>query len=169
MRYFTSDQHFFDSGILTYVGRPYNNAEEMSDDIAERLIAKTKDADEVYILGDILNSRTSPALFDTSREILERLGIHKRPFHLVQGNHDVLTVEEYLKMGFASVEKISSITLDGMKTMLTHDPAMVQPMNTLAICGHVHTLFSENWQPARNTFAINVGVEARGYEPVSEE
>jgi calcineurin-like phosphoesterase family protein len=150
------------------VGRPYQSVEEMNDDIVRRFLAKTQDATEVYILGDIVGSRIALPLADASREVMTRLGIRQRPFHLVLGNHDILSDEEYLGMGFTSVNKIEHIILDGMKVMLTHDPCMVQPPDTLAICGHIHTLFSENWQPARNTFTINVGVEARGYEPVSE-
>jgi calcineurin-like phosphoesterase family protein len=71
-------------------------------------------------------------------------------------------------VGFASVKRLAVIMIEGLKIMLTHDPCLVQPIDTLAICGHIHTLFSENWQPSRNTLTINVCVEVRNYEPISE-
>ncbi|MDR3353861.1 MAG: hypothetical protein LBO21_02335, partial [Synergistaceae bacterium] len=81
---------------------------------------------------------------------------------------DNLEADVYKKIGFRSVRKLGFVDINGLKFMLTHDPCMVQPRNTLAICGHIHTLFAENWQPSRNTLTINVCVEMRNYEPVSE-
>jgi calcineurin-like phosphoesterase family protein len=140
----------------------------MNYDIARRFREKMSDADEVYILGDIFGKNVLASPFELCMKLMESLGIRERPFHLVLGNHDILTDEEYVKVGFASVKRLDFIDLGGMRTMLTHDPCMVQPVGTLALCGHVHALFSENWQPARNTFTINVSVEMRNYAPVSE-
>lgn len=168
MRYFTSDQHFFDPDILTYCNRPYSGVEDMNEDMVRRFVARVSDASEVYVLGDIFGSRQPASPLDSCKEIMERLGIMERPFHLVLGNHDLMTEDEYLEVGFASVKRLDFITIGGKRVMLTHDPCMVQPAGTLAICGHIHTLFSENWQPARETFTINVGVEMRNYAPVSE-
>lgn len=170
MRYFTSDQHFFDSDILVFADRPYENPELMNDALVEKFNAKTRDASEIYILGDIFGSKLPPNQFEASASVMIRLGIKERPFHLMRGNHDHLSDEEYLKMGFRTVkDKFSYIKLGGIETMISHDPCMVQPRDTLAICGHIHTLFSENWQPLRNTFTINVSVEMRNYEPISED
>jgi calcineurin-like phosphoesterase family protein len=169
MRYFTSDQHFFDADILTYCNRPYKSVEEMNCNIIKRFTAKTEDADELYILGDILGSSQPGSPFEMCRSVMEDLGIRKRPFHLVLGNHDNMEADEYIRIGFASVKRLSFINIGGLRTMLTHDPCMIQPADTLAICGHIHTLFSENWQPLSNTFTINVSVEMRNYEPVSED
>jgi calcineurin-like phosphoesterase family protein len=168
MRYFTSDHHFFDSDIMSYCDRPYESVEYMNDEMVRRFREKTADASEIYILGDIFGGRKPRSPFDACRSVMETLGIRARPFHLVLGNHDTMEEDEYKDIGFSTVKKTDFITLNGMKVMLTHDPCMVQPLNTLAICGHIHTLFSENWQPVRNTFTINVGVDVRNYEPVSE-
>ncbi|MDR1943713.1 MAG: metallophosphoesterase family protein [Synergistaceae bacterium] len=168
VRYFTSDQHFFDSDILSYCDRPYENIKAMNDDMISKFVNKTEDASEVYILGDIFGSCQPHSPFAACKSVMERLGILERPFHLILGNHDCLNAEEYMEVGFVSVKRIEFITIGDMKVMLTHDPCLVQPMDTFAICGHIHTLFSENWQPLRNTFTINVSVEMRGYAPVSE-
>ena len=169
VRYFTSDQHFFDIDIITYSDRPYRTPEEMNEDLIRRFNDKTRDAEEVYVVGDILGSGQPADAEAACAGVMRRLGIDRRPFHLIVGNHDNLPCEAYLAMGFRSVKGLDFIELGGMRVMLTHDPCMVQPRNTLAICGHIHTLFSENWQPARNTLTINVSVEVRNYEPVSEE
>jgi calcineurin-like phosphoesterase family protein len=168
MRYFTSDQHFFDSDIMWYSDRPYKSVEAMNDDMIDRFVARTADASEIYILGDIFGGNQPGSPYDMCKSVMERLGIGKRPFHLVTGNHDNMENEEYFSIGFASVKNLAFIEIGGLRVMLTHDPCMVQPAGTLAICGHVHTLFSENWQPARNTLTINVSVEVRNYGPISE-
>jgi calcineurin-like phosphoesterase family protein len=168
MRYFTSDQHFFDTDIMAYSDRPYRTAQEMNEDMIKRFVRKTVDASEIYIMGDIFGSHQPNSPYSSCKSVMDRLGIGSRPFHLILGNHDNLPPEEYREMGFRSVKKLEFIEIGGLRFMLTHDPCMIQPRNTLAICGHIHTLFSENWQPERNTYTVNVGVEMRNYEPVSE-
>ncbi|MDL2263499.1 metallophosphoesterase family protein [Synergistaceae bacterium OttesenSCG-928-I11] len=169
MIYFTSDQHFFDSDIISFADRPYANPDEMNEDLIARFLAKTQDADEIYILGDIFGSKPPYDHFTSTKWAMERLGIKDRPFHLMRGNHDHLPDDDYRHIGFRSVmDKFAFIELGDLRFMISHDPCMVQPRDTLAICGHIHTLFSENWQPRRNTFTINVGVEVRNYEPISE-
>lgn len=169
MKYFTSDLHFFDVDILAFADRPYANPEEMNEDLAARFLAKTRDADEIYILGDLFGSKPPGDPYEATKRMMERLGIRDRPCHLMRGNHDHLSDDEYRRIGFRTVmNKFAFIELRGARFMISHDPCMVQPRDTLAICGHVHTLFSENWQPVRNTFTINVAVEVRNYEPLSE-
>jgi calcineurin-like phosphoesterase family protein len=140
----------------------------MNDDLIARFTDKTREASEIYILGDILGGCCPDSPYPLCLNVMRRLGIDSRPFHLIQGNHDTLSHEEYGKIGFQSVKKLEFIEIGEREVMLTHDPCMVQPRNTLALCGHVHTLFSENWQPLRNTYTINVSVEVRNYQPVSE-
>jgi calcineurin-like phosphoesterase family protein len=57
----------------------------------------------------------------------------------------------------------------GHRALLCHDPAAAQRPNTLCICGHLHHLFREYYNAERNILVINVGVDVRGYKPVSEE
>jgi calcineurin-like phosphoesterase family protein len=169
MKYFTSDLHFFDADIISLADRPYASPDQMNEDLISRFLARTRDADEIFILGDIFGGRPPEDVYTAAERAMGRLGIKDRAFHLMRGNHDHLTDDEYRKIGFRTVmEKFAFIELDGMRVMISHDPCMVQPRGTFALCGHVHTLFSENWQPERNTFTINMSVEVRNYEPVSE-
>lgn len=169
MRYFTSDQHFYDSDIMSYCNRPYDTPEEMNADMINRFNLKTHDASEIYIIGDIFGSAQPRRPFEACFETMCSLGIERCPFHLIRGNHDSLSDEEYLKIGFRTVQSLAFIDSEAGEIMLTHDPCMVQPIGTLAICGHIHTLFNENWQPNRNTLSINVSVEVRDYTPISEK
>jgi calcineurin-like phosphoesterase family protein len=168
LRFFTSDLHFFDSDILTYCDRPYDGADEMDRDIIRRLADCTKEASAVYILGDFFGVKQPDSPFEACKSLLGRMGAKDRPFHLIMGNHDHMKREEYLEAGFASAKHLDVIKIGDFEFMMTHDPSMVQPKNTLALCGHIHTLFRENWQPERNTLTINVCVEVRDYKPVSE-
>jgi calcineurin-like phosphoesterase family protein len=140
----------------------------MNEDMISRFVAKTKEAKEVFIIGDIFGNRQPDSPHSTCRRLMDMLGIGSRPFHLILGNHDSFEADVYREIGFQSVKRLGFVDISGFRFMLTHDPCMVQPRDTLAICGHIHTLFSENWQTERNTFTINVSVEMRNYEPVSE-
>ena len=57
----------------------------------------------------------------------------------------------------------------GYKALLCHDPSAAQRPNTLCICGHLHQLFREHYNPERNILVVNVGGDVRGYKPISEE
>lgn len=171
MRYFTSDLHFFDEGIIGYCGRPFLSAEEMNSSIVHNFKSKLVNGGDIYILGDLLGVNSNDVPPKELAAILDDMGIHNPniSFHLIMGNHDVLPKEDYLAMGFVSVKKIDFITIGEQKVMLTHDPCMVQQRNTLAVCGHIHTLFGHIYNHFRNTLTINVGVERCDYAPVSEE
>lgn len=169
MRFFTSDLHFYDCDILTYCDRPYSDAHEMDGDIIRRFADSTKEASAVYILGDFFGVKQPEFPLEACGSLLERMGAKDRPFHLIMGNHDNMDRSEYLRAGFVSAKQLDFIKIGDFEFMMTHDPCMVQPKNTLALCGHIHTLFRENWQPERNTLTINVCVEVRDYKPISEE
>ncbi|MDO5562169.1 MAG: metallophosphoesterase [Synergistaceae bacterium] len=170
MKYFISDIHFFDAGIIEYCDRPFASVGEMNDALVEKFNAKVDGKGEIYVLGDIMGMNCA---FDKRGEcsaLLERMGIRNpaTPFHLILGNHDIYPEADYIAMGFVSADKITRVKIGDMTAMLTHDPCMIQPKNTLAICGHIHTLFKEIYNEERNTLTINVSVEERKYEPVSE-
>jgi calcineurin-like phosphoesterase family protein len=153
---------------MTYCDRPYEDAVRMNEDIISRFRDAAGDASEVYILGDIFGTSQPDDPLKACKDVLGRLGARERPFHLIVGNHDHMTGEEYREAGFASVKHLDFINIGDFEFMLAHDPCMIQPKNTLALCGHIHTLFTEIWQPERNMLAINVCVEVRDYKPVSE-
>jgi len=171
MRYFLSDLHLYDKGIIEYCDRPFSSVEEMHYMIINNFRNKVKGKGEIFILGDIVGKNGKYLIKNDLVHILSQMGINNpdTPFHLILGNHDTLQIQDYIDMGFMSVKEIDSIQIGNLKTMLTHDPCFIQQKNTLALCGHVHTLFEYVCNVERNNLAINVGVEVRNYTPVSED
>ena len=180
MKFFSSDLHFYDEGLMKYCGRPFSSVEEMHSVIISNFRNKVNGNGEIYILGDITGKNSKHLTKKDYTQVLDQMGISNpnTPFHLILGNNDALPIEDYLDLGFISVKGIDNIQLGEFNTMLnstfykamlTHDPCMVQQVNTLALCGHVHTLFDDVFNEKRNILAINVGVEVRNYTPVSEE
>ncbi|MCL1941801.1 MAG: metallophosphoesterase [Synergistaceae bacterium] len=171
MKYFLSDPHFYDEGLMKYCGRPFSSVEEMHRAIIDNFKNKVAGAGEIYILGDITGKNGKSLTREDYARVLGEMGINdpNTPFHLILGNHDTLPAEDYMDMGFVSVRAIGDVQIGKFKAMLTHDPCMVQQENTLALCGHVHTLFDHVCNIRRNTLAINMSVEVRDYSPVSED
>ncbi|MCL2767525.1 MAG: metallophosphoesterase family protein [Synergistaceae bacterium] len=171
MKYFLSDLHFYDEGLMKYCDRPFSSVEEMHCKIIDNFRNKVGGNGEIYILGDITGKNSMNLTKINYMQVLDQMGISNSntPFHLILGNNDKLPAEDYMDMGFVSVKGIDNIQIGEFKAMLTHDPCMVQQVNTLALCGHVHTLFDYVYNVQRNTLAINVGIEVRDYTPVSED
>lgn len=173
-RYFTSDLHFFDEGILWYCDRPWKTSGEMHAALREKFLDATRDGDEIYMLGDVCTGLSArehrePVSFDAFREAMASLEIDRRPFYLLRGNHDILEPQSYADAGFFSTAVRIDTEVAGYRALLCHDPALAQRPNTLCISGHVHHLFREYYNAERNILVINVGVDVRDYKPVSED
>ena len=171
MRYFSSDLHFYDEGLMKNCDRPFSSVEEMHRKIIDNFRNKVDGDGEVYILGDLMGKNSKHLTKENFINIFDQMGINNpnTPFHLILGNNDTLQISDYMDMGFKSVKETDNITLGEFSVMLVHDPCMVQKKNTLALCGHIHTLFEHVYNAQRNTLAINVGIEIRNYAPLSEE
>jgi calcineurin-like phosphoesterase family protein len=171
MKYFISDLHFYDEGLMKYCDRPFSSVEEMHNIIIKNFRNKVDGKGEIYVLGDIAGKNSNQLMKKDLAQILDVIGINNpdTPFHLILGNRDIFSIQDYMDMGFISVMEIDYTQIGKLKTMITHDPCMIQQKNTLALCGHIHTLFEYVYNAQRNTLAINVGVEVRNYTPVSEE
>ena len=171
MKYFISDLHFYDEGLMKYCDRPFFSVEEMHSKIIDNFRNKVNGYGEIFILGDLMGKNSKHLTKSDIMQLLEQMGINNpnTQFQLILGNNDTFGVQDYIDMGFVSVKEKDNIQLGKLKTMLVHDPSMVQQVNTLALCGHVHTLFDCVCNVQRNTLAINMGVEVRNYTPVSED
>ena len=154
--YLTADPHFDHEMVMSACGRPWATVTEMNTGLINNINSVVTKKDTLYILGDLSMSRHPP---DISRYISRLNG----RLILILGNHDCLTPDAYIEMGFKSVHTSLAIDLHGMCTaVLHHDPAahcVVRPRPLL--CGHVHTLF----KTIGNT--VNVGLDVWGYRPVA--
>ena len=81
MKFFTSDTHFYHHNVIKYSNRPYENIEEMHEDMIDRWNRAIGKGDLVYHLGDF-SLESNPELIDA---ILGRLN---GKIILIRGNHD---------------------------------------------------------------------------------
>lgn len=156
--FFYADPHFRHSNIIKYVGRPFNNVDEMDRTLVRKYREKVKDSDEVFFLGDFCLGGVKYK--DSLERLLDKLPGQK---HLILGNHDRMGAFDYTDIGFLSVHTALEIYMNKIPTLLVHDPAItVIAPEKLSLCGHVHNLFKH----VKNT--INVGVDVWDYYPVSD-
>lgn len=87
-----SDTHFGHRGVCEFMCangltklRPWNNVEDMDEDMVQRWNSRVKPTDKVYHLGDVCINRRALA-------ILSRLNGDKV---LIKGNHDIYKLSEY--------------------------------------------------------------------------
>lgn len=152
MIWVTSDEHYGHEKILQYCNRPFKDTKEMQYELIGRHNEVVKPDDIVWHLGDIFWGDNWKQL----AAILKRLnGTH----HLVLGNHDRMSVWNYLEAGFVSAHTSAPL---GNFTMI-HDPAVAGVLtHKLFIHGHTHSMGK---QLADNTFCTCV--EVNDYYPVS--
>lgn len=91
--YLTSDQHYGHQGVCRFLRadgtklRPWDNAEEMNEELVKRHNEVVKPTDKVYFLGDVAIARKS-------LQILHRLNGDKV---LIKGNHDIFKLKDYVE------------------------------------------------------------------------
>ena len=188
MIFFTSDHHFSHANVIKYCKRPYQNIEEMNQDMVRLWNETVAPTDTVYYLGDFSLWKLAPAKY------LPMLNGEK---HLIAGNHDWCHPVHYKKKPQAG-EKFRKLYYEaGFKSIKTEDEIIIKSMDnprqftvrlhhlpytgkdsdhTYAeryteyrpidkgqwlLCGHVH----DTW--AQRGRMINVGVDVRDFKPIS--
>lgn len=155
MIWFTSDTHFGHVNVIEYCGRPFTQVDEMNRVMIERWNARVRPEDTVYHLGDFA--------FGPYESIAKFLGLLKGYIHLVRGNHD-RSLQRMGQAGFYDVHSSTTIIHKGLRLLLSHKPVVDVPADVdYHLHGHVH----EKW--ARRGNKINVGVDVRGFAPVTLE
>ncbi len=184
MRYFSSDQHFGHENIIRFCARPYANAGEMGHDLVRRWNEVVGPDDEIWVLGDVAMKKGLEGM----RPLHQAHGVKL----LVPGNHDKCWAPkrkgddpdaDYEAVGFTVKGSSEFLTIAGRHVELCHFPfasipeygsedsgyvdkfAAYRPADRgqWLLCGHIH----ERWRQRGR--AINVGVDAWGGYPVSEE
>lgn len=166
MIYFIADTHFSDDAIRRYENRPFENVQEMNENIIANWNRVVTDEDEVYVLGDFGALVCSDevhggaGLEAPGRNVLAALNGRK---YLVKGNHDTESNEYYRNAGFAEVYD-KPVILENF-WILSHEPLYVcENMPYANIFGHVHNspLYKDY---SRQHYCVSV--ERIGYMPVS--
>lgn len=172
MIYFWSDQHFYHDKVIAFSKRPFLNLEEMHKALITNYNNKVKPGDTCFFVGDF-----SFGTYQETKVILEQLNGIKV---LVQGNHDKLSRNQYLTMGFQNVYEEIVLRLFGRRIHVIHYPRKPSKFrllfNTLKylerrvsyngrwlIHGHTHGTVKFN----RIQRAVHIGVDAWNYTPVS--
>lgn len=121
--FFVADTHFDDENLRMYENRPFADAASMNKAIIENWNSVVSDDDEVFLVGDVGNGKYISEL--------------KGRKYLIKGNHDVLSNEEYRKMGFAEVYDYPIVYNDFW--LVSHEPMYIcRNMPYANIFGHVH-------------------------------
>ena len=88
-----SDPHFGHNGVCRFMRsdgvtklRPWDNTEEMDEELIKRFNNKVRPNDKCYFLGDVA----------INRRALPTLGRLKGDKVLIKGNHDIFRLEEYM-------------------------------------------------------------------------
>lgn len=151
-----SDPHFGHKGVTEFLKadgtkiRPWDNPDEMDEDMIEMFNELVNENDRVYILGDVvINRRCIPTL--------DRLNGKKV---LIRGNHDIFRLNEYIPY-FDDIRSYQILPKEGV--IMSHIP--VHPSQLVNrwkanIHGHLHTNVIDD-----NRY-INVCVEQTDFKPV---
>jgi calcineurin-like phosphoesterase family protein len=182
--FLTSDEHYFHDNVVPYSGRPFKNIGHMNETLIANHNAVVGVNDFTWHLGDFDMHASSSAL----DSILPRLnGEHG----LVQGNHEKCWVGHmtgykhigrYLDAGFSYVVPFAQVKIPhheegtpGHRAMMSHFPYTgdhgdrpdrypefrLPDTGRWLLHGHVHDVWAQRGRQ------INVGVDARGYAPIS--
>jgi calcineurin-like phosphoesterase family protein len=177
--WYTADLHFGHTNITAYAGRPPRHVEEMNLAIVETFNSLIRPDDELVVLGDVA--------LGTIAHSLSYVGLLHGRLSLVPGNHDRCWPghgqkaenwkARYLEAGFAEIlDPPAHRIINGTRVELSHFPyrndaapqerfTEHRPINrgNWLLHGHVHQLWKQQGR------MINVGIDAWGGRPVSEQ
>jgi calcineurin-like phosphoesterase family protein len=166
--WFTSDTHWSHTNIIHYARRPFTkldgqpDVEAMNEALIANWNARVHPQDRVWHLGDLFLGKPDHFI----ECVRPRLN---GDIHLVLGNHDRLTNTQYRRMGIEP-HKRERLWHERAHVLMVHNVAWVQDIlgaYDLVLCGHVHELWRERIVKGKR--CINVGVDVRGFRPVSLE
>lgn len=87
MIYFISDTHFSHNNVIKFCSRPFNNAEEMDEQLIRNWNSIVGPNEEVYHLGDVA--------FCSGEKVVNILNRLNGKIYLVAGNHDKKNIKNY--------------------------------------------------------------------------
>lgn len=162
--FFTADTHFFHKNIIKYCGRPFENVQEMNDDLIEKWNHKIPKDATVFHLGDV-SMTASPKMLD---DLLHRLNGTK---YLVIGNHEKNALQkEYLRKHWVGIYDIAEITIENQRIFMCHYPMIVwngSHRGAWQLFGHVHGGLSNKGVIQHGPAQMDVGVDTNCCIPYS--
>jgi calcineurin-like phosphoesterase family protein len=176
--WFTADLHLGHQNIIRYCDRPFDDVEAMNRALVGRWNEVVGDDDLVWVLGDFALGRiadTLPLAGELRGRKVLLAGNHDRCWHGHNRRVEGWT-DRYLEAGFDEVvQGTAAMVIDGTAVRLCHFPYRGDShgqdryldhrpadLGDWLLHGHVH----ERW--AQSGRMINVGVDARGFRPLSD-
>jgi calcineurin-like phosphoesterase family protein len=154
MIWFTSDCHFGHARIIELCHRPFENIEEMDEELIRRWNVCVKSTDTVYHLGDFS--------FGDPRKYLKRLtGAH---ITLIVGSHDKNLKELGMKDRIQTIHPLKDEYGNPRTIVMCHFAMRSWPLSHYAswhLFGHHHGKL------APYGLSFDVGVDSWAYAPVS--
>ena len=191
MRYFTSDTHYGHRNIIRFCDRPYVDVHHMNVDLVNRAADTVEAGDELWHLGDVALGFLDSSLTNLARiavDVTLVAGNHDRchPYNGPRGERFVEVYREKCRLSELILTNTGLRLANGVEAQVSHFPyadpnpqpeigrngkpvidkyASWRPVDdgSWLLCGHVH----ESWRQRGRM--INVGVDAWGGCPVSEE
>ena len=170
--FFTSDTHFGHANIIKYAMRPYENVDQMNEDLIKRWNSVVGPDDIVFHLGDFM--------FGNINRFWEYRSRLNGKIYLIHGNHDYkLMCEGNIEEGFEDICAQMNICVDGQKIYLSHFPFLTfdgifKDKPSWQLFGHVHSNKNHPYtspdMPRLNYLLptqYDVGTDNNDYTPVS--
>lgn len=170
--FFTSDTHFGHANIIKYAMRPYENVDQMNEDLIKRWNSVVGPDDIVFHLGDFM--------FGNINRFWEYRSRLNGKIYLIHGNHDYkLMCEGNIEEGFKDICAQMNICVDGQKIYLSHFPFLTfdgifKDKPSWQLFGHVHSNKNHPYtspdMPRLNYLLptqYDVGTDNNDYTPVS--
>lgn len=169
--WYSSDHHFWHERIIQYAGRPFSNAQEMTEFLVDIHNKYVKPGDHWSCLGDLCMLRGGKVQQDQLAKLVRSMNGQKR---LYLGNHDHFPVRAYLDMGF---EKVYATNRNDSGIIFSHIPIHPRSMGfSVKANVHGHTHEQPNYDPALFVDDtgkvhikpyINISVERTDYRPLT--
>ena len=170
--FYISDLHLGHENVIRLDGRPFSNADEMTEEMVKRWNEAVTNADVVYILGDFSWKKDTRII----SSLLHRLNGKKL---IIKGNHDRNLEDESVikELRGGQVVDYLEIRDDGRRIVMSHYPLAswnrmycnpeYPEKSSIHLYGHVHstrdyTFFEQHLENVRKetgipAFAYNVG------------
>lgn len=126
-----ADLHFGKASHFRKSGIPIPESIHNADFLQLKQLHEKFQPSHTYFLGDLFHSDWNDTWEYLNQFLVQ---FNATEFHLVKGNHDVLTPKSYEQ----SVLRIHKDPLMLSNFALSHEPMEVVPDGLLNICGHIH-------------------------------
>ena len=136
--FFIADTHFGHEKIIKLCNRPFENLQDMQNQLIQKWNNKVSNEDTVYILGDFCFKMSK-------QDAIQILNILNGKKVLIKGNHDKYVGQRDFDECFEKICDIVQINEDKLQMVLCHYPIIDYAgmyYGAKMIYGHIHNKFS---------------------------